>query len=365
MKNVKVGLIGCGKISGAYMSRLTESFDHVELAACSDLIEDRARAQGAEYGVPAMSTDEMLNREELEIIINLTIPQAHAQVNSMALNTGHHVYVEKPFAVTREDGQKVTALSEKLGLRAGGAPDTFLGGGIQSCIKLVDDGYIGDPVGFSAFMMSHGHEHWHPDPEFYYKDGGGPLFDMGPYYLTALIAILGPVTRVSAETSRAFANRTIGSEPKAGSVIRVDVPTHYLGLLEFACGAIGCLITSFDVWASKLPFIELYGTEGTLMVPNPNTFAGPVEGQRQREEWKDLPLTHGYTEKYRGIGVADMALAIRENRPHRAGGDLVNHVLDIMHCFHESASKKTSVQVQSTCRRPESLKSDGSLSFAD
>ncbi len=357
MEKVKIGIIGCGNISPIYMKNCTQLFKMLEVKACADLIPERARARAEEFGIPkACSVDELLSDPEIEIVVNLTIPAAHAEICMAALKAGKHVYVEKPLAITREDGMKLVETAREKGLLIGVAPDTFMGGGIQTCIKLIDDGWIGEPVAATAFMMCHGHEGWHPDPEFYYKVGGGPMFDMGPYYLTALVALLGPVKRVTGSTRISFPERTITSEPKYGTKIKVEVPTHVAGIMDFECGAIATIITSFDVWSAQLPRIEIYGTTGTLSVPDPNTFGGPVFIKRQGEEsWKEVSLTHGYTANSRGLGVADMARAIRSNRKNRANGQLGYHVLDIMHGFHDSSDSGTHYVVKSTCERPKPL----------
>ena len=288
--------------------------------------------------------------------MNLTIPNAHASVALAAIEAGKSVHNEKPLAITREDAKKMLAAAKAKGVRVGGAPDTFMGGGIQTCVKLIDDGWIGEPIGASAFMMCHGHESWHPDPEFYYKAGGGPMFDMGPYYLTALVALMGPAKRVTGSTRITFPERTITSAPKFGTKVVVDVPTHVAGIVDFANGAIGTIITSFDVWAAELPNIEIYGTLGSLKVPDPNGFGGPIRMRRAgASEWSDVPLSHGYADNSRGIGVADMAYALRSGRPHRASGELANHVLDIMHAFHDASDAGKHIELQSKCARPKPL----------
>jgi len=356
MKKVKVGIIGCGNISGIYLKNCSQTFEILDLVACADLIPERAQAKAEEYHIKAMSVEELLADPEIEIVVNLTIPKAHAEVCMAALEAGKNVHVEKPLAITREDGQKLLELAKAKGLRIGAAPDTFLGAGIQTCRKLIDDGWIGEPIAATAFMTNHGHESWHPDPEFYYKVGGGPMFDMGPYYLTALIALMGPVKRVTGSTRITFPERTITSTPKYGTKITVDVPTHVAGVMDFANGAIGTIVTSFDVWSAQLPRIEIYGTEGTLSVPDPNTFGGPVYVRRAgASEWSEIPLTHGYAENSRGIGVADMAYAIRSGRPHRANGELAYHVLDIMHGFHDASDSGKHYELASTCQQPAPL----------
>lgn len=357
MGKIKVGVVGCGNISSIYFENLNK-FEVVEVAACSDLVQEKAEKQAEKYNVPQVcTTEEILEDPEIDIVLNLTTPEAHADVCLSALEAGKNVHVEKPLAITREDGRKILEKAETKGLLVGGAPDTFMGGGIQTCRKLIDDGWIGKPIGATAFMVCHGHESWHPAPEFYYKVGGGPMFDMGPYYLTALISLLGSVKRVTGSTSKAFDERTITSEPKFGKKIEVEVPTHVTGLMDFENGAVGSIITSFDVWGSQLPRIEIYGTEGSLSVPDPNTFGGPVHVFKPDQgEWEEVPLTHGYTDNSRGIGVADMAYALQsEAREHRAKGEMAYHVLDIMHSFHDASDRGQHIELDSGCERPQAL----------
>lgn len=353
MKKTKIGIIGCGNISAIYFKNLTQ-FQNTEVVACADLILERARAKAAEFHIPKASlVEEMLHDPEIEIVVNLTIPHAHAQVAMAAFNAGKHVYGEKPLGVNRKEGNAILREAKAVSKRVGSAPDTFLGGGMQTCRKIIDDGLIGKPVAVTAFMMCHGHESWHPDPDFYYQPGGGPMFDMGPYYLTALINLMGPVRRLTAITQTTFLERLITSQPQKGKVIKVNVPTHVAGILEFACGAVGTIITSFDVWHAELPRIAVYGTEGSLSVPDPNGFEGKVRLRGKGDkEWKEMPLSHGYAENTRGIGVADMAAAIRSGRKHRASGEMAFHVLDIMQALHESSDTGRHVQLTSTCEKP-------------
>ncbi len=355
-RKVKVGIIGCGTISAIYLKNMKRLFEILNVVACADLVMEKAEAAAAEYdGVRAVTVEGLLADDEIEIVVNLTIPAAHAEVALAAVAAGKSVYNEKPLALARKEGRRLLQAASAKGVLVGGAPDTFLGAGLQTCRALIDDGQIGDPVAATAFMTGHGPESWHPAPAFYYKPGGGPMFDMGPYYLTALVSLLGPVERVTGSARITFPHRTITSEPLAGDVIDVEVPTHIAGVMDFQCGAIGTIITSFDVWGAHLPFIEIYGTKGSLSVPDPNTFGGPVRVMQAGGKWRDVALTHGYAENSRGLGVADMALALRSHRPHRACGEMCYHVLDIMHAFHDASDAGRHVSLESTCKRPEPL----------
>ncbi|UQZ83343.1 1,5-anhydro-D-fructose reductase [Paenibacillus konkukensis] len=341
MDKVKAGIVGCGVISDIYLSNC-RSFELLEIIAVADLDLDRAKTRAEEFGVPkACSVDELLADPDIEIVINLTIPAAHKEICIAALEAGKHVYTEKPLTVRLEDAAEILELAERKGLRVGVAPDTVLGGGIQTCRKLIDDGWIGIPVAAAAFMMSPGPERWHPNPDFLYDIGGGPMFDMGPYYLSAFITLLGPITRVTGSAAVSFAERTITSEPRYGQRIPVKTPTHIAGVLDFASGAVGTLITSFDIrGGTSLPRIEIYGSKGTLSVPDPNTFGGPVllRLAGKDSEWREIPLTHGYTENSRGIGVLDMAYAIRRGELHRTNGNIGYQVMEAMHGIHTAVA---------------------------
>ncbi|WP_179107245.1 Gfo/Idh/MocA family protein [Sediminibacillus massiliensis] len=348
MEKMKVGIIGCGNISTIYFNNC-RTYGSLDIVACADLDIERAKEKAEEYDVKAYTVDELLSDKDIDIVLNLTIPSAHSEVALAALEAGKHVYTEKPLAVSLEEGKKVIGTANKKGLRVGGAPDTFLGGGIQTAIKLIQDGWIGRPVAANAFFMSSGMEEWHPNPDFFYQTGGGPMFDMGPYYLTALISLIGPVKRVTGSTSISFPER----ETPEGRKIPVEVPTHISGVLDFENGAVGTLVTSFDSWGNTLPRIEVYGEYGTLSIPDPNTFGGSVKYRRKGEkEFAEVPLTHGYRSNSRGIGLADMAKSILEEREHRANGNLTYHVLEIMHGFHLASSDGKHYQLTSSAARP-------------
>ncbi len=272
----QLGIIGCGNISNAYIDGCRQ-FDHLRVVAVADIAPEAAQAKAAEHDLAcAGSVEALLADPDIDLVINLTTPAAHAAVSLAVLAGGKHVYSEKPLAVERADGRAILAAAAARGLRVGGAPDTFLGGSLHTCRKLIDDGAIGQPVAATAFMLGHGPEDWHPNPGFYYKKGAGPLFDMGPYYLTALVHLLGPVERVAALARITFAERTATSEARYGEKLPVEVPTHVAGTLAMAAGPLVTMITSFDVWGHTLPRIEIYGSEGSLSVPDPNYFGGPV-----------------------------------------------------------------------------------------
>ncbi len=350
---VKVGLIGCGNISEIYLKN-ARKLDAIEVVACADLVRQRAEAKAAQHDLErACTVDELLADPEIAIVLNLTTPDAHAEIALAALEAGKSIYNEKPLAIQLEDGRRILETARSKKLRVGCAPDTFLGGAWQTTRKLIDEGAIGRPVAATAFMTCHGHENWHPDPEFLYQAGGGPMFDMGPYYLTALVNLLGPVRRVTGAASITFPERTITSEPKRGKKIKVEVPTHVAGVLEFVGGAVGTIITSFDVWHANLPFIEVYGATGSLSLPDPNCFGGPVRLRAADDDaWREVPLAFAHVENERGLGVADLATALGTRRRHRASGELALHVLEIMHAFHDAAHEGCHVQLRTTCDRP-------------
>jgi predicted dehydrogenase len=356
----RIGVVGCGNISGIYFKNLTGNgmfSKRVQVTGLTDLIPERAEKASKEYGIPYIKkTEDLINSPDVDIVLNITEPYNHYGVAIQAVKAGKHLYTEKPLCAERNEAQEVLKVAAEKKLKVGGAPDTFLGAGIQTCRKLIDDGWIGKPVAAVAFMVNHGHEHWHPGPEFYYKKAGGPMFDMSGYYLHTLINLMGPITRVSGTAKKSFETRTITSEPLNGKVINVDVPTHIAGTLDFANGAVASLIMTFDVFSHTLPNIEIYGSEGTLRVPDPNNFGGPIFVKRFRDEnWSEIPLLKPYPDNSRGLGITDLAESIAEGRPHRVSAELAYHALDIMHGIHEASASGKYYEVKSTCERPEPL----------
>ena len=343
---VGVAIIGAGNISSQYLRNLTR-FPDVRVAAIADLDTERAATAAAEHGVPfAGDPAEVLALPDVELVVNLTIPAAHAEVAAAALEAGKHVYGEKPLTPDPASAQALLGEAARLGLRVGNAPDTFLGAGLQSARRAVDAGLIGTPVGAASTFQGPGPESWHPSPEFLFAKGAGPLFDMGPYYLTALVSLLGSVSSVAATARKAREVRVIGSGPKAGTEFPVEVPTHVTALLEFAAGAGATATFSCDS-PHRRQSIEIIGTEASLKVPDPNTFAGPLLiRSRGDQEWRELPVDG--TDVGRGIGVLDLARAIRSGAPHRAAGGLALHVLDVMATVISSAESGAFQAVAST-----------------
>ena len=350
---VGVALIGAGVISGQYLKNLT-TFPDVRVLGVADLDTARAAAQAEEYGVPVSgSVETVLAVPEVEIVINLTIPSAHAAVALTALRAGKHVYGEKPLALDMDEAAKVIAEADNLGLLVGNAPDTFLGAGLQSAAHALSSGLIGEPVAIAAALQSPGPESWHPSPEFLFQRGAGPLFDLGPYYLTALTALVGPAVQVAASARQARPQRVIGSGPKAGTVFAVEVPTHVNALIDFAGGATATATFSFDS-PIRRQLIEIIGTEGALSLPDPNTFEGPLLGRGLKDaDWRELPVTG--TTAGRGLGVLDMARALRSGTPHRASGALALHVLELMTAIADAGEHGECRRLTSTAPTPASL----------
>ena len=368
MDRLGIGLIGCGNISSAYL-RLVPIFTGMEVRAVADLDMSAARQRGEEFGIQALPPDELLASEGIDVVVNLTVPSAHYQVSKQCLEAGKHVYSEKPLTLSLEEGQDLLRTATGLGLRVGAAPDTFLGGAHQLARACIDEGLIGDVVSGTSHVMSHGMEHWHPNPEFFFQPGGGPILDVGPYYITNLIQFIGPVRRVAALAGAARPTRTVSADgPFKGSLIQVNTPTSIHALLEFVSGAMVTLGSSWDVWAHRHGSMELYGTDGSLFIPDPNFFGGAVEyagrdgsivelagrehpfGQPNSEHHVLGPLAN-----YRAAGLADMVQAIATGRPHRCSIELAIHAVDVMTSILKAAECGAWMQLSSTCSRPEAL----------
>ncbi|WP_370320909.1 Gfo/Idh/MocA family protein [Oricola sp.] len=373
MNKLGVGIIGCGNISAAYL-RLAPLFKALEMRAVADINIDAAKACAEEFGVRALDVEGLLADPDIDVIVNLTIPDAHFAVTSAILEAGKHAYSEKPLVLSLDEGEKLRALADARGLRVGSAPDTFLGGSHQLARARIDEGLVGDIVAGTCHVMSHGMEHWHPNPDFFFLPGAGPVLDVGPYYVTNLIQLIGPVKRVAALTSSATPTRTIQTEgPRQGEEIPVKTPTNIHALLDFESGATITLSASWDIWAHRHSSMELYGTEGSLFVPDPNFFGGEV-GHAGRDgkiaplpEW-DHPFGKANQEhpagaraNYRTAGLADMAQAIVEGKPHRCSLDLAIHAVDVMTSILKSGETGNFVELTTSCERPAALSPDDAL----
>ena len=374
MTEFRIGLIGCGRISDIYLKNCA-AFEGIAITACASLDLEESRAKAAQYGIDkACLPDDIFDDPEIDAVLNLTIPDAHYDISRRALEAGKHVYSEKPFVTDLDEGRTLLDLGRKTGLLIGNAPDTFLGGRWQTVRKLLDSGVIGKPTGVSAFVPTHGVERHHPNPDFYYARGGGPLLDLGPYYLTAMVFCLGPIRRVAGMARKTFDQRMIENGPRHGEMMPVDVDTHCLSLLEFECGVIGQMMMSFDVWESETPRLEIYGEEGTICIPDPdpgdgaNIFQGPV-WYRTREtsrwtmrprptapaEWAIAENTHDYNYDARGVGLLDLAEAAQTGRPPRASGEMAFHIYEAMEGMLASPTLGRFVEVDSRCARPDPL----------
>ena len=364
MEPVTLGVLGCGNISDAYLRGAANS-KLVRVKACADLVPDAARAKAQQYGIEAMAIDALLADPDIEMIVDLAVPAAHAQIGQDAIRAGKHVYSEKPLATTFAEGRALVEAAGAAGLLVGCAPDTFFGAAPQTCRRLIDEGRIGTVVAGTATMISRGMEHWHPNPGFYFKPGGGPVLDMGPYYVTQLVNLLGPVVRVTSIATKGFAQRTITSQPLNGQRIEVEVPTTINGALEFASGANVAVTMSWDIWKTRRAPIEIYGSEGSLIGPDPDIFDGEVLVSERNGDWQPVDIAPhpfgaiNYTTpgglrvaNYRMVGALDMAVAIRAGRPHRASGALALHVLEVLEALNTAAERGGQVAIESRCERP-------------
>ena len=354
---MNVGIVGCGVISETYLKNLQEKYPWIHVEALTDAFPEKARERAEQFGISAVTYDEIMNDPKIGLILNITNPQQHMTVSCDALRHGKHVYSEKPLALSVEDGKKMLALAAETGRKVGCAPDMFLGGGIQTIYAALKEGRIGRPVAGTAGWSSRGHERWHTNPGFYYQNGGGPVLDMGPYYITALVGAFGSVRRVGGMSRRTFDTRTV-TAPGAlhGSTIPVEVDTHYNAVLEFENGMIVSLLLSFDLWTNSIPRIEIYGTEGTLNAPDPNTLEGtPQICLKEDDAFSDLPLVNPYTGNVRGLGLVQMCEAIDHGGNICASGELALHVLDVLLAIEKACHEGVTVECTTTAQIPDMI----------
>ena len=364
-KDLGVGIIGCGNISAAYL-QLAPMFKGYDIVAVADINMDNAKARAAEFGVRAETVDGLLAANDVDLVINLTIPAAHVEVSRAILSAGKHVYSEKPFVLSLSEAKELGDLAHAKGLRIGSAPDTFMGGSHQLARNLIDAGVIGDVMSGTAVVMGSGMEDWHPNPDFFFQKGGGPILDLGPYYICNLVQLLGPVYKVTSFTGMARKERTIANGPRNGETVPVETPTTIHSVLAFESGAIITLLASWDVWNSNHPIMELYGTEGTMNVPDPNFFGGELtvtdRGSAPVEKSWDHPFNVPNFEEvkanYRGAGLSDMALSISAGREHRCNAAFATHVVEVMTAILEAGETGTVMTMTTTCDRPAVLDPD-------
>lgn len=374
----RIGVVGCGMISEIYFQNIAK-FDNLKVTAIADVIMERAEEKAKIHGGKAMTVDELMQSPDVDIVLNLTNPAFHYEIDMKALNAGKNVYSEKPLAATIEQGKEILATAKKKGLYVGCAPDTFMGARAATMRKMLDDGWIGEPIGATMFFMNCGMEMWHPNPEPWYKVGAGPVFDNGPYYAALLVNMFGPAKRICSVTGNGFKKRTITCGPKNGQEIDVEIPTYVTANIEFADDVIVTMILTFDVAASHLPALEIYGKEGTLSMEDqdpydgPNNYGGEISIRRREDAdfvyfpraegcsvtpWNKVPLIYGYTENSRALGLSDMAYAMEHGGSYRANGEFAYHCLEILHGILESGRTNTYYELQSTCEKPEVMKSN-------
>ena len=374
MRDFKIGILGCGVISRTYAADIKAFYRRLQIAACADVLPESARKLAEEFGIPGACTpEELLQDDGIEIVINLTPPQFHVELNRKIIEAGKHLFSEKPFAQTVREAEELVTLAAEKGVKIGSAPDTFLASGLQSMRYYLDAGLIGKPFFATANMTTFGAETWHPNPAPFYRKGSGPLYDMAPYYLSALVALLGPAESIGAFSAKPAETRHVYTGPQAGTEIPAEVPTTWTAILRMRSGVIVNLNVSFDVFRSGLPMMEIYGDGGTLAYPDPNFGGGTPkvyrkeqltdtvwqhtpEAEARRESFRDLPELFTRAKDYsRGIGVLDLAAAIERNGTNRANGEMIIHITEIIEGLMKSAETGSFVQMRTACARPEPL----------
>jgi len=358
MKKYKAGIIGSGAIASAYLKYAAEVYnDYFEIVAVSDIVEEKAKERAEKYNVERYGTPDIVyNADDIDIVINLTVPMAHEEVTVKALECGKHVYTEKPFACSREGMKHIMEVAARCGKRVGCAPDSFMSAPAQTAKKALEDDWIGAPVGANAICAMRGNEYWRPDADFFYQKGAGPMMDMAPYYLNSFVSLLGPVDSVQTMSRITWPERTIKVPPRRGEKISVEVPTYVSSALRFESGVIATFVNSFDIWRTQQPFIEIYGEKGTMVIPDPNKYKGDVLIRRFKDtEWRVLPQFVEYADYGRGIGIVDMIRSIEAGVPHKAGAELAYHVTDVILAMDEAGEQCRELKINSTADKPSGL----------
>ncbi len=359
MNKLNVGVIGCGVISEIYMENCTKKFRNLKLVACADILYESALRRAKQFGCKAESIEELLGDPEVDVVLNLTPPASHFNISMKILKAGKHVYTEKPMAANKTECELLLKFAKENNLYIGNAPDCFLGAGLQTCRRLLESGAIGTPFAAQAFMFSFGPENFHPNPSFFYQHGAGPLLDWGPYYISALVALMGPIRKVIALGRSPFHERCVLStdSPHFGENFPVEVPTYVTSLLEFENDFIATLSISFDMkypyWESNMPFIRIFGTEGSLDVPDVNQYGGPVIIRDKKGSEKDIGLINNHFDNNRGVGLSDMAYAIQTGNSFRANGDFGLHVTEVLVDIQEAINTGKPIEVKNRCKKPD------------
>jgi hypothetical protein len=360
----RVGVVGCGVISRVYAANAV-AFDAFEIVACADLDHERCAGLADEHGLEPMTPDALLSEPGLDIVLNLTPPAVHFDVTRLALQRGKHVYSEKPLAMVASEAGELLTLAETGGLLVACAPDTFLGGAYQAARALIDEGAIGTPLAVAATMLAGGQESWHPDPDIFFKDGAGPLLDMGPYYVTAIVALLGPVIRVAGFASTRVAERAIEIGPRAGERFAAETPTHTTAIMELDSGVTATLVASFEAPRHYASTVHVLGSEGSLSLPDPNMFEGPVRMRVGHGDWTEVSYASRGAREARGIGLHDLAEAIAGGREPRASGILAEHVIDVGRSILAAGASGATVAVGTTASRPAAFPVEERISPAE
>ena len=358
MKNYNVAIIGCGAIAKNYLKYSREAYgDYFTITTATDILPEKAKAFAEEYGVEKFGTPELAyNDPEIDIVINLTVPMAHEEVTVRALESGKHVYTEKPLACTREGMKRIIETSKRCGKRVGCAPDSFMSAPAQTAKKAIEEDWIGEPIAINAICAMRGNEYWRPDADFFYKEGAGPMMDMAPYYLNMFINLVGSVESVSVMSKMTWPERTIKVAPRRGEKIEVEVPTFVSSALRFRNGVIATFVNSFDIWGTKQPYIEVYGEKGTMVIPDPNKYKGDVLVRRFKDsEWRELPQFIEYANYGRGIGIVDMIRSIEADIPHKTGLDMAYHATDVIFAMDEAGKAHKEISIDSSAEKPEGL----------
>ena len=352
-----LGILGCGSISDHYLRGATQVFSNrLTVEACSDLVIDRAKASAKQFHVKkALTFDELLRDEDIDMMVNLTVPKAHFETTMTAITAGKHVYTEKPFALNRKEAAAIIEAANQKGVIVGCAPDTFMSAPVQTAKKLIEENVLGDIVGVNGICPLRGNEFWHPAADFFYQKGAGPIWDMAAYYFNIVVSLFGPFRSVVSMGRKTWETRTYECEERRGDTIKVEVPTHTVGLFELESGLLFNFTNSFDIYSSRTPYLEIYGKIGTLVLPFPNFYQGDVLISLKGGEFTPVTQLAGYENFMRGVGIADIDACLQNGKKPLASTELAYHVTDAMCAWEEAIAKGKKIAISSTCAKPEGM----------